>query len=170
MPRGTMLSRREFFTNAGTCALFTAFAATGFVSARKRLDESPGNIDVAVIDRARVLHAAEHYLRESPITLTAFPASRSAGGKHDYFSEGDYWSPDPKNPGGPYIRRDGMSNPDNFTAHRHALMRLSVQVPALTAAGQITRDERYASHAAKHLRAWFLDPSTLWRHELPRPR
>ena len=35
-----------------------------------------------------------------------------------------------------------------------------MQVPALAAAYLITRDERYAAHAASHLRAWFLDPST----------
>lgn len=116
--------------------------------------------DLAKIDRQRILTAAERYLSERPVTVTAFPSPRSAGGPHDYFSEGDYWWPDPQNPSVPYIRRDGMSNPDNFTAHRHSLIRLSLQVPALTAAWLLTRDTRYAAHAAKHLRAWFLDPAT----------
>jgi hypothetical protein len=40
-------------------------------------------------------------------------------------------------------------------------MRLSVHVPALAAAWSITRDRRYAEHAVRHLRAWFLDESTL---------
>src|SRR5260370_9985754 len=53
-----------------------------------------------------------------------------------------------------------MSNPDNFVEHRRALMRLSVQVPALAAAFSLTKDERYARHAARHLRTWFLDLST----------
>jgi len=35
-----------------------------------------------------------------------------------------------------------------------------VQVPALAAAWKLTKDSRYAKHAARHLRAWFLDPST----------
>jgi len=39
-------------------------------------------------------------------------------------------------------------------------MRLSVQVPALAAAWKITSDERYARHAVKHLRAWFVDEAT----------
>ena len=59
--------------------------------------------------------------------------TRSAGGPHDFFLEGDYWWPDPKNPDGPCIRRDGESNPDNFVEHRRALVRLSVEMPALTA-------------------------------------
>jgi hypothetical protein len=117
-------------------------------------------IDVAAIDRTRILRSAERYLREAPVTITAFPAVRSAGGKHDYFSEGDYWWPDTTNPSGPYLQRDGLSNPDNFTQHRHALLRLSVQVPALSAAWLITRKELYAAHAVRHLRAWFVDEST----------
>ncbi len=117
-------------------------------------------LNVAAFDRARILKAANQYLHEAPITITASHSPRSAGGMHDFFSEGDYWWPDSQNPNGPYIQRDGLSNPDNFNEHRRALMRLSVQVPALAAAWRITRNERYAKQAARHLRAWFLDPST----------
>ena len=53
-----------------------------------------------------------------------------------------------------------MTNPDNFVAHRHALIRLSLHVPALAAAWSLTRERRYAAHAAAHLRAWFLDEKT----------
>ena len=118
-------------------------------------------LNLKAFEHNRVVHLAEGYLKESPITVTSYSSPRSAGGKHDYFSEGDYWWPDPKNPDGPYIQRDGMSNPDNFTAHRHALIRLSLQAPALAAAWLVTKNEKYAVHAAKHLRAWFLDPATL---------
>ena len=116
--------------------------------------------DVAAFDCNRVLTAANNYLKEQPITITASRSPRSAGGIHDFFSEGDYWWPDPNNPGGPYIQRDGMSNPDNFVDHRRYLMRLSIQVPALTAAWKITNDARYARKAASHLRAWFIDEAT----------
>lgn len=116
--------------------------------------------DAAKFDQARVIKAANQYLTEKPITITASSSPRSAGGKHDFFSEGDYWWQDPKNPDGPYIQRDGMSNPDNFNDHRRYLMRLSVQVPALAAAWLITGKSRYAKHAAAHLRAWFIDEQT----------
>ena len=118
------------------------------------------SFDLTVWERARVLQAADNYLNQEPITVTAAHSPRSAGGRHDFFSEGDYWWPDPSNPGGPYVQRDGMSNPDNFDAHRQALMRLSVQVPALVAAWKITKDMRYARHAALHLRAWFVKEAT----------
>src|SRR5436189_109784 len=133
--------------------LFVVFSP----SAAQRSDS-----DVADFDRARVLKAANQYLSEKPITITASHSPRSAGGLHDFFSEGDYWWPDPKNPNGPYIQRDGMSNPENFVEHRKALMRLSVQVPALAAAWMLTSDRKFADRAALHLQRH--------RHRLlPRP-
>jgi hypothetical protein len=121
-------------------------------------------VDVAAIDRVRILRAADAYLKEKPVTVTASHSPRSAGGVHDFYSEGDYWWPDPKNPGGAYVRRDGETNPDNFTAHREAMVRLSLQVPALAAAWKITRDvstrKKYAAKVSEHLRAWFVDEKT----------
>src|SRR5260370_12181945 len=91
-------------------------------------------LDINSIDRPRILKAADKYIGERPVTITSAQSPRSTGGKHDYFSEGDYWWPDPKNPDGPYIQRDGMSNPDNFNTYRQALMRLSVHMPPLSPA------------------------------------
>lgn len=122
--------------------------------------QSQARLDLTSHERARVLRAADSYLTEAPITVTASVSPRSAGGPHDFFSEGDYWWPDPGNPDGPYVQRDGMTNPANFTDHRKAMMRLSVQVPALAAAWKLTRDQRYAAHAARHLRAWFVEAPT----------
>ncbi len=139
------------------------FFLFGLIFAAHALAQAPSSsqkFDVATFDRTRVLQAARQYLTEAPITITASKSSRSAGGLHDFFSEGDYWWPDPQNPDAPYIQRDGMTNPDNFTDHRKYLMRLSVQVPALTAAWKLTKDKRFAEHAAKHLRVWFLDEAT----------
>src|SRR3982751_5480433 len=123
---------------------------------------APGQavLNVAAFDRPRVLSTADRYLKEKPLTITASKSSRSAGGLHDFFSEGDYWWPDPKNPDGPYIQRDGMTNPDNFVEHRRALMRLSVELPALVAAYRLTDKRVYADKAAEHLRAWFIDEGT----------
>src|SRR5256886_7539411 len=115
---------------------------------------------LARLERPRVVAAAERYLREAPVTITAFPAPNRAGGPHDFSSDGDYWWPDPRSPDSPYVRRDGETNPDNFVAHRDAMRRLSQIVPALVAAYQITGDERYARAAAAHLDAWFVSEAT----------
>ena len=121
---------------------------------------APPTIDLPALERPRVLQQANAYLNEAPVTVTATTSPRSAGGRHDFFSEADYWWPDPANPKGPYIQRDGMTNPDNFVAHRRAMVRLSLQVPALAAAYRLTNDDRYARHAVRHLHAWFVDPAT----------
>ena len=122
-----------------------------------------GNIllnEVKSLDKVWVLKTADEYLQEAPITLVDSYCERSAGGKHDFYSEGDYWWPDPENPGGPYQVRDGMSNPDNFQDHRKAMVRLSRLVPALVAAWKISGDSKYVDHALIHLRAWFVSGDT----------
>ena len=120
---------------------------------------APG-FDLRGIERGRTLAEAATFLDEAPVTVTASRSPRSAGGPHDFFSEGDYWWPDPKNPDGPYIQRDGMTNPGNFVEHRRAMIRLASIVPTLASAYRLTGDERYAAHAMKHLRAWFVDEAT----------
>ncbi len=118
-------------------------------------------LDLSSFEHDRVLKAANAYLADTPITVTAFHSDRSSGGLHDYFSEGDYWWPDPKNPNGPYIQNDGMSNPDNFNAHRQALIKFSVKTAALTAAYKITHEKKYADAAIRQLNAWFVDETTM---------
>ena len=121
---------------------------------------SSGIVDVNAVDHDRVLRLADGFLNQPPVTITAFPAERSAGGIHDFYSEGDYWWPDPADPDGPYLRRDGMTNPDNFTRHREVMRRFSIQVPALVAAFILTGEKKYSSAAIRHLRAWFINTDT----------
>src|SRR5436190_17981996 len=121
---------------------------------------APSPFDLAAFERARVLAAATAYLEDAPVTVTASTPPRSAGGLHDFFSEGDYWWPDPKNPDGPYIQRDGMTNPENFIAHRQLLLSFVRNFGYLAGAYKVTHEERYAAAAVKHLHAWFVDPET----------
>jgi hypothetical protein len=121
---------------------------------------NPPPFDIAQIERPRIMEKAAKYLKEQPVTVTASHCPRSAGGKHDFFSEGDYWWPDPKDPDGPYIQKDGMTNPDNFSEHRHAMVRLSEIIGTLASAYVLTGDDQYVKHAVKHLKAWFVDDDT----------
>ncbi|HMI01305.1 MAG TPA: alginate lyase family protein [Pedobacter sp.] len=113
-----------------------------------------------------ILRQADWAMQQKPVTVTADSSSRSAGNRHDFFSEGDYWWPDPNNPTGPYIQKDGMTNPDNFVAHRLAMIRFSRIIGALASAYKITRDQKYAAQAMLHLRAWFVNPETLMNANL----
>lgn len=116
--------------------------------------------DLRAAERARAVRAAEVSLAHEPRTLTSVRNPRSAGGAHDFSSEGDYWWPDPQKPGGPYVRRDGLTNPDNFVAHRNLMFGLARDVGALVVAWDLTHEDRFAVAAVRHLRTWFVDPAT----------
>ncbi|MES2419122.1 MAG: alginate lyase family protein [Bacteroidota bacterium] len=127
-----------------------------------------GNIkqQTTAVLRQQVLAEAAWAMLQSPVTITAESSTRSAGGKHDFFSEADYFWPNPNNPYGPYINRDGETNPNNFVAHRKAMIRLSTIIGALASAYRLSGDEKYVKQAVLHLRAWFIDPLTLMNPNL----
>lgn len=114
----------------------------------------------------QVLEEANWALQQEPITVTASNSPRSAGGKHDFFSEGDYWWPNPLSADSPYIQKDGLTNPANFTAHRLAMIRFSRIMGALASAYQLTGNRIYVLHAVKHCKAWFADTATLMNPHL----
>ena len=114
----------------------------------------------------QILKEASWALMQQPVTVTAASSSRSAGGKHDFFSEGDYWWPDPQNSSAPYIKKDGMTNPANFVAHRLAMIRFSQIIGSLASAYKLTGDKKYADHALIHLNAWFINLETLMNPNL----
>jgi len=122
--------------------------------------------EIKAVLKQQVLREAEWAMTQDPVTVTAQTSPRSSGGKHDFFSEGDYWWPDPQNPDGPYIQKDGMTNPDNFVAHRIAMIRFSRVVGALASAYKITKDDRYVHQIIRHCRAWFCDTATLMNPHL----
>ena len=114
----------------------------------------------------KIIQQADEALFEKPATVTTYSSERSKGGKHDFFSEGDYWWPDSLHPNGPYIQRDGLTNPQNFTAHRIAMIRFSKLVGNLTSAYILTKNTKYSNAAIGHLKAWFIDTSTLMNPSL----
>jgi Alginate lyase. len=125
-----------------------------------------GREELIKVLRKHILKQAAWAMRQQPITVTAQTCSRSAGGVHDFYSEGDYWWPDPQFPDSPYVQRDGMTNPANFTAHRKAMIRFSQVVGALASAYIITHDNTYVTHALQHCKAWFVDTATLMNPNL----
>jgi hypothetical protein len=116
--------------------------------------------DLLLLEKERVLTTANGYLSADIQTIVEVTSPRSAGGPHDFYSEGDYWWPDPENPGGPYIRKDGLTNPDNFVEHRNRMRRLSLIVPTLVAAWSIAHEDKYALKAIEHSNAWGVNEAT----------
>lgn len=104
--------------------------------------------------------AALAHTRYSVADKSLAPAS---GDKHDFFSFGPYWWPDPaKKDGLPYIRKDGLHNPASSTDATDAarIGRFSHDVTALGLAWYFTGQQKYADKAGELARAWFLAPAT----------
>jgi hypothetical protein len=145
--------------------LILVFTACILISWRSTGDNSIRQ-QVASTLKQSVLKEAEWAMKEEPETVTAQSSPRSTGGKHDFYSEGDYWWPDEKNPDGPYVQKDGLTNPQNFVAHRLGMIRFSRIIGALASAYQLTHDKKYAKQALVHLKAWFINSETLMNPNL----
>ncbi|WP_316833104.1 alginate lyase family protein [Pedobacter aquatilis] len=143
--------------------IYTSGMAFTSIRAGKKADLKKEATEVL---KKQVLAEASWAMTQQPVTVTAASSPRSAGGKHDFFSEADYFWPDPQNPEGPYINRDGMTNPDNFLEHRKAMVRFSKIIGALASAYKITGDEKYVKQALIHLKAWFVNQETLMNPNL----
>jgi hypothetical protein len=107
-----------------------------------------------------VARAADAALRAGPWSVTTHRPENVPAGPNDYYSEGPYWWPDPKNPSGPYIRKDGQRNPNRFLGNRNDLGSMCTAVLSLGMGAWLVGDSRCAGHAATILSTWFLDPKT----------
>jgi hypothetical protein len=122
-------------------------------------------------DAVRRLRAeADKRVKEGPWTVTSDrPAGRDLD-SHDYYSEAPYWWPNPENPAGQYIRRDGRVNPDRFMANRTALNAMCDAVFTLGSAAFFLDDARYGQRAARIVNAWFVNPKTRMNPSLEHAR
>ena len=146
--------------------IFLWFSQTAFSVKQSLSEKSAIEKKAEKVLKKQILAEAAWAMEQVPVTVTASYCARSAGGKHDFFSEADYFWPDPQNPNGPYINRDGMTNPDNFVEHRKAMIRFSKIIGALASAYKITGDEKYVRQAVIHLKAWFINAETLMNPNL----
>lgn len=138
--------------------LFT-WRAENLVESRRRLASGDPALRPALDALLRDARVALDVPVQSVMQKRRVPPS---GDKHDYMSLGPYWWPDSTKPDGlPFIRRDGEVNPENRRDTDWArLGRMQDAVEALSLAWWFTGDTTYASHAARLLRAWYLDPAT----------
>jgi alginate lyase len=154
------LTRRQFCLSAPALAALPAAAATDdraiLVTAAqaRRIKERLGPAAEAV------RKSADAALKAGPWSVATHRPKDVDAGPNDYYSEGPYWWPDPKNPGGPYIRKDGERNPDRFMGNRTDLGNMCTAVLALGMGGYLLGDRGCGEHAAAILSTWFVDPKT----------
>jgi hypothetical protein len=171
-------TRRSFCSNIALALMARNLLVSKLLrsQARPLPGTASAHADVAAIDHDRILSAAQRYLTQAPAPLTAFPAPQSPGTPNDFFSEAEVEKPPAATgPNQPSPTTGPSSSPPPptapglilFTAHSDALLNFSIQLTALAAAYVLTREERYAEHAAAHLRAWFVTPATSMTPALP---
>jgi len=149
---------REGALNPSRPAVFL-FDPEGLLTSRDSLSKGDATLQPA---RIRLVKDAEQALKVKPLSVMDKSLVPASGDKHDYFSYGPYWWPDPSKPGGlPYIRRDGEINPESDTGtDDNALTRICESVETLGLAYWFTGDERFARKAAELTRVWFLNAKT----------
>jgi hypothetical protein len=119
--------------------------------------------DFVKTDRAgRIDGNAKAALAAAPwsVTFKRPQELRVDAGPNDYVSEAPYWFPDPKNPTGPYIRRDGEHNEARFTGNTNDLRKMAAAVLSLGMGAFFAGKPGCADHASRILSVWFLDPKT----------
>lgn len=118
-------------------------------------------------DKDYIINAAESHLNEDNMHITDIICPLSDGDAHDFYSNGDYWWPNSDTADGlPYIRRDGQSNPNAFTAHRKILQQMKTAAADLAAGYKISGNEKYAAKACSILYEFFIDKKTKMNESL----
>lgn len=110
--------------------------------------------------KRELIDLADEKMLLEPLSVTFHKSPAASGNPHDFYSEGPYWWPDPENPDGPYIKRDGEFNPDRFNAHMEDMVSLCDGVSVLCQAGLYLDKKAYLDKAAELLRVWFIDEET----------
>ncbi len=106
--------------------------------------------------------AANDALNVMPMSVTTKTKTPPSGDKHDYLSLARYWWPDPNNPNGPYIQKDGQSNPE-IMSDAYDYKSMFTVTGAITSLGlgyYLSGDEKYAQKAHALTAAWFITPAT----------
>lgn len=119
--------------------------------------------ELSTSDAAReaLIREYESAMQGGPYSVTFKQRLAPGGCKNDFHSIGPYWWPNPETAdGSPYVRRDGMVNPEVLHLDGYALRNMVGDVTRLLLAGQLLKKRQAFDRAALLLRTWFLDEET----------
>jgi len=162
-----MRSKAFLFFSAIACSIATiAQSPKVFVIDAKRIVEIKKKIQQTDKQTLQLIgelkKKADELLKMKPVSVMDKEFTPVSGNKHDYMSQAPYFWYDSTKPNGlPYIRRDGVRNPEiNKITDRTYIGRLENASRVLSLAYYFTGDNKYADKAASLLRHWFLNEAT----------
>jgi hypothetical protein len=130
------------------------------LSELKKIQQQPGNEIRKIVSTLQM--RADSILSMRPLSVMDKEFMPVSGNKHDYMSQAPYFWYDSSKPNGlPYLRRDGVRNPEiNKITDRTYLGRLENATRTLSLVWYLTGEEKYAQKSAELLRTWFLNETT----------
>lgn len=104
---------------------------------------------------------ADEEFEKSPYTIVKYTSPKTIDGtKNDYYSDSPYWWPNPEDSSAPYIRNDGVRNPDRFMNHKIEAQLFYKAIIYLSFANYFTDDPQYSIKVNDLFRVWFIDEAT----------
>ncbi|KAI9228399.1 MAG: alginate lyase-domain-containing protein [Piptocephalis tieghemiana] len=110
----------------------------------------------ALSDVTKRSHAAPLF------TITNATVTPPSGDKRDFLSYAPYWWPNPLDPTGPWIQKDGVINPDILQLTQQADLTAATNAMRSEVLGQVFRGQgsKGYDHVVDQLRAWLVNPKT----------
>jgi hypothetical protein len=130
------------------------------LAAVKKKVQQKDKVTMQLVDTLK--KQADALLNMKPVSVMDKAFTPVSGNKHDYMSQAPYFWYDSTKPNGlPYLRRDGVRNPEIYKiTDRTYLGKLDDACRVLSLAWYLTNEEKYADKAATLLRTWFIDEAT----------
>src|SRR5437867_8489598 len=131
-----ILAMSASFVRAGTEPRTLSFEGKDIAASRQKFVAGDPQIKIAV---KSIQGEADKALDLPPQSVTAKQPTAPGGDKHDYMSLSPYWWPDPNKPDGvPYMRKDGLVNPERAKYDLDPLDKLTKAVDSLSIAYYMT--------------------------------
>lgn len=102
---------------------------------------------------------ADAIIQRNPVSVTEKETTRS-GNKHNFESLSIYYWPNPDDPAGPYIVKDGQRNPEYKKYDLPRLSTLNHNTHYLARAYYLTGEEAYLRAFVQQIDTWFIQKDT----------
>ncbi|WPR70147.1 alginate lyase family protein [Flavobacterium sp. NG2] len=111
----------------------------------------------------KVIQEADTALLKGTYSVMQKTQTPASGDKHDYYSIGPYWWPDPAKPDGlPWIRKDGKVNPltREGSTDFETKQKMFNSTESLALAYFFSNKKQYATKALELIQVWFVNEDT----------